>query len=183
MVKRYVRRYLNTVSSYILGEDVIENKWFKLCSNKVFVCSDIFCSLAWDVPISNFELCLFPAAGRFFLMRRANLRREAYQTPWSLQNTTVSYRQIQPRAKHDGPGTSQPYPKHFAAAASSKKHCRSFDFQCPYLHIQNNTRVDWLERTLTVLSFLLSFMKCLLHPRSLSVGHKRFILFFYYYFI
>lgn len=58
-----------------------------------------------------------------------------------------------------------------------------FGFQCPYLHSQNNTRVDWLERTLTVLSFLLSFMKCLLHPRSLSVGHKRFILFFYYYFI
>lgn len=180
MVKRYVRRYLNTVSSYILGEDVIENKWFKLFKQSV-VCSDIFCCLAWDVPISNFELCLFPIAGRFFLMRRANLRREAYQTPWSLQNTTVSYRQIQPRAKHDGPGTSQPYPKHFAAAASSKKHCRSFWFPVPLSPLSKQH--DWLERTLTVLSFLLSFMKCLLHPRSLSVGHKRFILFFYYYFI
>lgn len=48
---------------------------------------------------------------------------------------------------------------------------------CP----NSNTRVDWLERTATVLSFLL--MKCLLHTRSLSVGHKRFILFFYSYFI
>lgn len=45
VVKRYVRRYLNTVSSYILGEDVIENKWFKLFKQSV-VCSDIFCCLA-----------------------------------------------------------------------------------------------------------------------------------------
>lgn len=36
VVKRYVRRFLNTVSSYILGEDVIENKWFKLFLNKEF---------------------------------------------------------------------------------------------------------------------------------------------------
>ncbi len=33
-------------------------------------------------------------------------------------------------------------------------------------------------------SFLVSVMRCLLlHPRSLSLGHKRFILFFYCYFI
>lgn len=33
----------STVSSYILGEDVIENKWLKLCSTEVFVCWECFC--------------------------------------------------------------------------------------------------------------------------------------------
>lgn len=52
-------------------------------------------------------LCLccspLPAAGRFSLMRKANRKTQSYPKPWrrSRQNTTVSYRQIPPRAKHD----------------------------------------------------------------------------------
>lgn len=45
----------------------------------------------------------FFTAGRYLLMRKANWRRETYQTPWSLRHTTVSYRQTRQRAKYDGP--------------------------------------------------------------------------------
>ena len=37
VVKKYVRRPLNTASSYILSEDVIENKWLKMCLTNMFV--------------------------------------------------------------------------------------------------------------------------------------------------
>lgn len=52
-----------------------------------------------------------------------------------------------------------------------------------YIFETTHTRTCRLVRAALWLRSLVSFMKCLLHPRSLSLDHKRFILFFYCYFI
>ena len=154
-------------------------------STEMFVCRTVFFFwFFWFLILHSLVFCY--VAGRFYLMRKANWRRQSYRTPWrrSLQNTTVSYRQIPPRAKHDGPGEPPARPKTFFAAASSEKHCRSFDFPVPLTTYLKPHTCRLVRAHFDCASFLVSFMKCLLHPRSLSIGHKRFILFFYcYYFI
>lgn len=115
VVKKYVKRPLIAVSSYILGEDVIESKWLHFCLAQVSACWDnlLSCQRRADFWICAFSL--FCAAGRFSLTRKANWRRQIFRMPWRrlLQNTTVSNRQMPLRTKHDGPGKPQPEPKTF----------------------------------------------------------------------
>lgn len=124
---------------------------------------------------------IIPGAGRFSLMRKANWRRRNYQTPWRrlLRNTTVSYRQIPARAKRDWPGKPQPNTKHCLQQHQVRNTAGiliSGALICIY-----KTTLQLVTAYSDCAPFLVSFMQCLLwHPRII-LGHKRFILFFYYY--
>lgn len=130
----------------------------------------------------NLHPLIFPIAGRFSLMRKANWRRQNYQMPWRrpLQNTTVSYRQIPPRTKHDGPGKPQPNPKHFCSSIK-RETLQEFWFPVP-LTTYLKQHFDWLQRTLCFISGFIHKMFTTT-PKEFILGHKRFILFFYCYFI
>lgn len=82
-----------------------------------------------------------------------------------------------------GRGKPQPNPKHFLQQQRTRNTAGVLISSALNYIFKTTHTCRLVERTLTVLSFLVSFMKCLLHPRSLSIGHKRFILFFYCYFI
>lgn len=139
MVKKYVRRLLNThtASSYISSEDVIEYKWLKLCliAEKCFV----FLPEATRFLISN--SVLFPLQEDFFWWScQTGGGRITKRPDGDSSRTQQCHTDKNPwEQSMMGQGKPQPNPKHFATAASTEKHRRSFDFQCPYLHIENNT--------------------------------------------
>lgn len=140
--------------------------------------------------IPNFKLCpLLSRCRKIF--SDDNVKLEEAELPNALTEITPEHNSvIQTKIPESKAwwvwGNPGPDRKHFAAAAASDKHSRSFDFQCPYPHIHTNTPVDWLERTSAVrASLVYSWNVYCARGIYLGVylGHERFLLFFYSYII
>lgn len=174
------------MSSYILGEGVIENKWLKLCSTEVFVCWQFF---VFYPETSRFLivhfLLFYPLQEDFFWWERQTGRGRLIKHPDGDRcRTQQCHTDKYPEQSMMGRGNSPSVQIQNILLQQRARNTAGVLISSALNYIfKKITRVDWLERTLAVLSFLVSFMKCLLHPRSLSLDHKRFILFFYCYFI
>ena len=144
------------MSSYILGEGVIENKWLKLCSTKVFVCWDLFVLYP---EVSGFLilhfLLFYPLQEDFFWWERQTGRGGLIKRPDGDRcRTQQCHTDKYPEQSMMGRGNPrQSKSKTFCSSSEARNTAGVLISSALNYIFKNTTRVDWLERTLAALSF------------------------------